>query len=151
MVSDFKGWGGWRRAKNGFLQICMTTHHSLSINICIFSLVLTLKKIYKGLDNSARKPTLIQDTKHLVEKTYHIAPYLGAFGAYVMPQWSKYGSKGVSIYQNDRWNVAVNSRYIPSGQKASSFGQKRHQKTILGGGTKTWVLSKNLIFFLSLF
>ena len=37
----------------------------------------------KGMDSSARKP---KDTEYRVEKTYHIAPYLGAFGAYSMPQ-----------------------------------------------------------------
>ena len=30
---------------------------------------------------SASKPALVQDTNYMVEKTYHIAPYLGAFGA----------------------------------------------------------------------
>ena len=41
----------------------------------------------QGIDGSARKPVLIQDTGYMVEKTYHdIAPYLGAFGAYLMPQ-----------------------------------------------------------------
>ena len=44
-----------------------------------------LKK--QGIDGSARKPALIQDTGYIVEKTYHyIAPYLVAFGAYLMPQ-----------------------------------------------------------------
>ena len=33
----------------------------------------------------------------MVEKTYYIAPYLGAFGAYLMPQGPIYGLKGVSI------------------------------------------------------
>ena len=28
----------------------------------------------------------------MVEKTYHIAPYLSAFWAYLMPQWPIYGS-----------------------------------------------------------
>ena len=33
------------------------------------------------VDGSASKPALRQDTKYMVEKTYHdIAPYLGAFG-----------------------------------------------------------------------
>ena len=54
---------------------------------------------------------------YTVEKTYQLAPYLGAFGSYLMPQWLIYGSKCVSMYQNDRWNVAVNSRYLQSGQK----------------------------------
>ena len=38
---------------------------------------------------SASKPALVQDTNYMVEKTYHIAPYLGAFGAYLMPQGPK--------------------------------------------------------------
>ena len=48
-----------------------------------------------------------------------------------MPQQHRYGSKGVSIYKNDRLNVAVNPRYLPSGQKTIIFGQKRPQQTIL--------------------
>ena len=41
----------------------------------------------KIVDGSASKPALRQDTGYRVEKTYHeIAPYLGAFGAYLMPQ-----------------------------------------------------------------
>ena len=39
------------------------------------------------VEGSASKPALRQDTGYMVEKTYlDIAPYLGAFGAYVMPQ-----------------------------------------------------------------
>ena len=39
------------------------------------------------VDGSTSKPALIQDTGYMVEKTYHdIAPYLRAFGAYLMPQ-----------------------------------------------------------------
>ena len=39
------------------------------------------------IDGSASKPALRQDTGYMVEKTYlDIAPYLGAFGAYLMPQ-----------------------------------------------------------------
>ena len=34
------------------------------------------------VDGSTHKPALVQDTNYMVEKTYHIAPYLGAFGAY---------------------------------------------------------------------
>ena len=35
----------------------------------------------------ASKPALRQDTGYLVEKPYlETAPYLGAFGAYLMPQ-----------------------------------------------------------------
>ena len=40
----------------------------------------------QGIDGSARKPALVQDTNYMVEKTYQIAQYLGAFGAYLMPQ-----------------------------------------------------------------
>ena len=44
--------------------------------------------IQQGIvDGSASKPSLSPDTGYMVEKTYHdIAPYLGAFGAYLMPQ-----------------------------------------------------------------
>ena len=39
------------------------------------------------VDGSVSKPALRQDTGYMVEKTYHdIAPYLGAFGAFLMPQ-----------------------------------------------------------------
>ena len=61
----------------------------------------------------------------MVETTYiDIAPYLGDFEAYLMPQLHRYGSKGVSINKNNHWNVAVNTRYLPSGQKTITFGQK---------------------------
>ena len=39
------------------------------------------------VDGSASKPALRQDTGYMVEKPYlDIVPYLGAFGAYLMPQ-----------------------------------------------------------------
>ena len=39
------------------------------------------------VDGFASKPELGQDTSYMVEKSYpEIAPYLGAFGAYLMPQ-----------------------------------------------------------------
>ena len=39
------------------------------------------------VDGSAFKPVLRQDTDYMVEKTYlDIAPFLGAFRAYLMPQ-----------------------------------------------------------------
>ena len=50
------------------------------------------KLIYKPniqgmIDSSASKPALRQDTGYIVEKTdLDIAQYLGAFGAYLMPQ-----------------------------------------------------------------
>ena len=47
-----------------------------------------LNKILQGMvDGSASKPALRQDTGYMVEKSYYdIAQYLGAFGAYLMPQ-----------------------------------------------------------------
>ena len=51
-----------------------------------FSYQMCRKFISQGIDSSACKPALIQDTEYMVEKTYHIAPYLGAFWAYLMTQ-----------------------------------------------------------------
>ena len=46
-----------------------------------------VKLLKQGIDGSARKPALRQDTGYMVEKTCHdIAPYFRAFGAYLMPQ-----------------------------------------------------------------
>ena len=47
-----------------------------------------MTSIAQGMvDGSASKPALRQDTVYMVEKTYlDIVPYLGAFGAYLMPQ-----------------------------------------------------------------
>ena len=42
-----------------------------------FIRVLGILEYYKGIDGSARKPVLVQDSEYMVEKTYHIAPYLG--------------------------------------------------------------------------
>ena len=43
--------------------------------------------VLQGIDGSARKPALKQDTGYMVEKTFHdIAPYLVAFGAYLLPK-----------------------------------------------------------------
>ena len=53
----------------------------------INSSLASVRKVPQGIDGSARKPSLRQDTGYMVEKTYlDIAPYLGAFGAYLMPQ-----------------------------------------------------------------
>ena len=50
----------------------------------ILILIITLQGM---VDGSAFKLALRQDTGYMVEKTYlGIAPYLGAFGAYLMPQ-----------------------------------------------------------------
>ena len=100
-----------------------------SIFIWIFVKIILYDNIIQGIVvDSASKPALVQDTNYMVEKN-HIAPYLGAFVAYLMPQWN--GSKGVYIYKNYCWNVVVNSRYLPSVQKNTSFGQKGLQQTIL--------------------
>ena len=42
----------------------------------------------RSIDGSASKPMLVQDVNYVVEKTYHISPYLGAFGAFLMTQGS---------------------------------------------------------------
>ena len=43
--------------------------------------------VHGMVDGSAFKPALRQDTGYMVEKTDHdIAPYLGTFGVYLMPQ-----------------------------------------------------------------
>ena len=44
------------------------------------------------------KPALVQDTDYMVETTYHLAPYLDPFGAYLMPQLYIYGSKNDFLY-----------------------------------------------------
>ena len=51
-------------------------------------MVILLQQVIQGMvDGSASKPAFRLDTGYMVEKTYlDIAPYLGAFGAYLMPQ-----------------------------------------------------------------
>ena len=50
--------------------------------------IFSKEMIIQGMeDGSTSKPALRQGTGYMVEKTYlDIAPYLGAFGAYLMPQ-----------------------------------------------------------------
>ena len=49
--------------------------------LCVYSFIQGM------VDGSASQPVLRQDTGYMVEKTYYdIAPYLGAFGAYLMSQ-----------------------------------------------------------------
>ena len=79
-------------------KVCLTTMCSLRLHIrvgsgngsCFIMLLVSIHddKIPQGIvDGSASKSPLRQDTGYMVEKTYHnIAPYLGAFGAYLMPQ-----------------------------------------------------------------
>ena len=50
------------------------------------STILLAIPVEQGIDGSASKPTLVKDNNYMVDKTYHISPYLGAFGAYLMPQ-----------------------------------------------------------------
>ena len=40
----------------------------------------------QGIERLRLKPAIVQDTDTL-EKTYQLAPYLGAFGAHLMPQY----------------------------------------------------------------
>ena len=50
-------------------------------------MILYDKVLEQGIvDGYASKSALVQDTNYVVEKTYHIAPYLGAFGPYLMPK-----------------------------------------------------------------
>ena len=75
----------------GTMAIVLATH-----GVRVIQLVLNYQsggrqiraKLAQGIvDGSASKPALRQDTGYMVEKTYHdIAPYLGALGAYLMPQ-----------------------------------------------------------------
>ena len=65
------------------------------------------------MDSSAHNPAHIINTDYVVGNTYYLAPYFGPFEAHLMPK-SEGGSKGVPIYQNDRWIVALNSRYLQS-------------------------------------
>ena len=49
--------------------------------------MVAMNDIQGMVGGSASKPVLRQDTGYMVEKTYlDIAPYSGAFGAYLMPQ-----------------------------------------------------------------
>ena len=50
--------------------------------------IMSDRKLEQGMvDGSASKPALRQGTGYMVEKPYlDRAPYLGAFGAYLMPQ-----------------------------------------------------------------
>ena len=84
-----------------YKKMCVVEKLFLLIqNLCVdFSEIIEFFfQLWQGIvDSSASKPALIQDTNYMVEKTFHIAPYLGAFGPYVMPQWPINGSKGVPI------------------------------------------------------
>ena len=41
----------------------------------------------QGIDGFACKPALVQDIDYMVERTYHLKPYMCPFGAYLMSQW----------------------------------------------------------------
>ena len=68
-----------------FFEGASTKHFCMSAEICHHNC--SVKVRGQGMvDGSASKPALRQDG-YMVEKTYlDIAPYLGAFGAYLMPQ-----------------------------------------------------------------
>ena len=70
--------------------------------------------IEQGIDGSASKPALVFFYRILaimVEKTYHIAPYLDAFEAYLLPQLPIKVLECISMDQNNRW-YAVNSCFF---------------------------------------
>ena len=61
--------------------------HCMSTNLVGCCKIDYIYYIQGMVDGSASKPALRQDTGYMVEKTYFdIAPYLRAFGAYLMPQ-----------------------------------------------------------------
>ena len=55
-------------------------HMVFSNSVLSIHLLSIYLSIHEGIDGSAHKPTLVQDTEYMDEKTHHIAPYLGAFG-----------------------------------------------------------------------
>ena len=67
----------------GIWQSSMSSMSSSRSNLNILCTHLIL---IQGIDGSARKPALLQISGYMVEKTYHIAPYLGAFKAYLILQ-----------------------------------------------------------------
>ena len=85
----------WRTKIYEYFEILLQIDSSWYIELSTTS----EKYFEQGIvDGSASKPALRQDTSYMVEKTCHdIAPYLGAFGAHLMPQWPIYGSKCVFI------------------------------------------------------
>ena len=52
-----------------------------SPNVIIEALKKTKRLFLQGIDDSAHKPAVAQDMKN-----YHLAPYLGSFGTYLIPQ-----------------------------------------------------------------
>ena len=72
-----------------YLLLARSVLHAQSWEMCFLSLTQIYKytNIQGIVGGSASKSALRQDIGYMVEKTYHdIAPYLGAFGAYLMPQ-----------------------------------------------------------------
>ena len=63
------------------------------------------------------KPAIVQDTDYKIEKTYHTAPYLGAFGAYMFQNMFPY-----TITMLERGGQLMLSSII--------FSQKQPRKTI---------------------
>ena len=57
------------------------------VTVLVVRMIIRFNTKYTRVDGSASKPALRQDTGYMVEKTdLDIAPYLGPFGAYLMPQ-----------------------------------------------------------------
>ena len=97
-------------------------------SICLDNLDMTFQKkfcvsfpfflcfiLQQGLDGSARKPALVQDTDYMVEKPYHIAPYLGDFGDYLMPQRPINGSKYIfKFYETETFKNMFKIVQIPA-------------------------------------
>ena len=66
-----------------FVQLCPLLCSLHNKNILSWGTSITQVMV----DGSASKPALRKDIGYMVEKTYYdIAQYLGAFGAYLMPQ-----------------------------------------------------------------
>ena len=81
-------WSTWvRRSANEGTKYVSTDPAYIFYGLCRFG-HFDNEKLKQGMvDDSASKPALRQDKGYLVEKTYlDIAPYLEAFGAYLMPQ-----------------------------------------------------------------
>ena len=77
-------WGGGLRCK---IYMPLGLFFKFCPSLCfIWEKTNSINLIYwHGIDGSARKPALLQDTDYIVEKTWYVVLYLGAFWAYLMP------------------------------------------------------------------
>ena len=69
----------------------------------------------------AHKP--MQAIDFMVEKTYHLLPYLVPFDVYLMPQCTKY----VPVCQSNLLIVGINLSYIQYGKKTKVFVKNKHK------------------------